>query len=135
MFNIGEVYNRRLDLHKKYGGNIQSGIAPCANHPIIFIFTSPEGKNYGYEDRSVSETEYLYTGEGQFGDMELTRNNLAIVKHKEDGREIYLFKKIKSGFYEFIGEFEYISYKFQQGVDTEKKKRNKIVFTLRKITK
>ena len=39
-FIKGHEYNRRLDLHGKYGGSRQSGISSCADYPMIFIFTN-----------------------------------------------------------------------------------------------
>ena len=46
MFEINKLY-RRSELHDQYGGNRQGGIANCANHPIIFIFTGKSGKGHG----------------------------------------------------------------------------------------
>lgn len=49
MFVKGEVYRRR-DLHALYGGQQQGGISTPSIHPIIFLFTSPLGEEYGYSD-------------------------------------------------------------------------------------
>jgi hypothetical protein len=46
---MGERYRRR-HLHDWYGGNRQSGIAPSADYPFVFLFTSPTGSQYGYVD-------------------------------------------------------------------------------------
>ena len=43
--------------------------------------------------------------------------------------------KVKSGFYEFIGEFRYLSNQIISGVDYEKLGRNVIVFDLLLISK
>ena len=43
MFVVGEEYNRSKDIHDKFGGNRQSGIASCASHPYIFLFTGESG--------------------------------------------------------------------------------------------
>jgi len=130
MFEIGKKYNRQQDLHDKYGGNRQSGIAPCANNPYVFLFTSPRGEEYGYEDTWENESIFRYSSEGQYGDMELERGNLAIKNHKNDGRDLFLFNKVKSGEYEFIGKFEYISHEMKLGVDFDKVNRRTIVFKL-----
>ena len=50
MFVVGEKYSRSKDIHDKFGGNRQSGIASCASHPYIFLFTGESGESYGYED-------------------------------------------------------------------------------------
>ena len=132
-FIEGRRYHRQDDLHDHYGGNPQSGIAPCANYPFIFLFTSSSGDEHGYQDSCRSETEYLYTGEGQFGDMEMTRGNRAILNHVEDGRELHLFKKISSGEYAYVGQFAYQSHSMVAGDDTEGKSRQMIQFRLKKL--
>ena len=133
MFEIGRRYNRQKDLHDVFGGNRQSGISPCAKHPMIFLFTSPKGEDYGYSDYWISDIEFHFTGEGQYGDMELIRGNLAIANHNLDNKKLYLFKKVKSGEYEFNGEFEYITHKFLEGLDYDNNKRKIIAFNLKKI--
>jgi 5-methylcytosine-specific restriction protein A len=106
-FSIGQKYNRQRDLHDRFGGNRQSGIAVCAKHPIILLFESPSGKEVGYKDGYTSRDTYYYTGEGGRGDMQFIRGNKAILNHQIDGRALHLFKKIKTGLYEYIGQFFY----------------------------
>ncbi len=50
MFEIGKIYNRRSDIHSKYGGQEQGGISTPAKFPYIFIFTGNNGEQYGYTD-------------------------------------------------------------------------------------
>jgi 5-methylcytosine-specific restriction protein A len=133
MFIIGNKYNRRRDLHNIYGGNPQSGISKCANFPIIFIFTSPLGRIHGYDDKWVTQEVYQYTGEGQFGNMELMRGNRAIRYHESIGYKIHLFSKTLPGEYEYIGEFRYLKHIFVSGNDTDQRMRNMIVFQLEKV--
>jgi len=76
------LYNRRRDIHAMYGGNWQSGKSPSKEFPFIFIFSGKTGKQYGYDDRWDNANVYTYTGEGQNGDMEFTRGNLALYEHK-----------------------------------------------------
>jgi hypothetical protein len=133
MFRSGRLYNRQKELHNKYGGNRQSGIAPCANHPIVFLFTSSTGRLHGYRDGFISDTEYKYTGEGQLGDMELSRGNLAIKNHVSKGRNLFLFKKEHNGDYSYVGQFRYKRHSFESGIDTDENDRRMIVFTLEKI--
>jgi restriction system protein len=132
-FELFKTYHRQTDLHDKYGGNRQAGIAVCAEHPFIFLFTSPTGDEFGYQDGWRSEDEYVYTGEGQLGDMEMTRGNLAIREHKADGRGLHLFKKVSSGRYGYVGEFEYQSHEVVRGEDGEGKAREVIRFVLSKV--
>ena len=132
-FAVGKRYHRQSDLHNKYGGNRQSGISACSKHPIIFLFSAPTGKESGYEDGFVSNDTYIYSGEGSVGDMEFTRGNKAILNHQAEGRELHLFKKEKSGLYQYIGQFEYASHKKVEGDDIEGNKRKLIQFTLNRI--
>ena len=130
MFEIGRIYHRQKDLHDIYGGNRQSGISSCANHPIIFLFTSPEGSQHGYFDRWESDQIFVYTGEGQFGDMELVRGNKAIQNHLQMRKQLHLFKKINRTEYIYEGEFEYVKHEFVFRSDTENRSRKTIEFYL-----
>lgn len=131
MFDRGKTYNRRTDIHAPYGGNTQSGIAPCANHPYVFLFTGPAGEQYGYQDVWLSATQFSYTGEGQLGNMQMARGNLAIHQHAHDGRELHLFEKTdRSGHYRYLGQFRYLNHQVRQGNDVGGDNRIQIVFTL-----
>lgn len=44
MFEIGKIYNRRSDIHSKYGGQERGGISTPAKFPYIFIFTGNNGE-------------------------------------------------------------------------------------------
>ena len=81
-FEIGTTYRRKPDIHDVYGGGRQSGISPSAEHPFIFIFSGATGESYGYDDGwQEAEKTFLYSGEGQIGDMEFTRGNRALRDH------------------------------------------------------
>jgi 5-methylcytosine-specific restriction protein A len=131
VFERGKTYHRRTDLHARFGGNGQSGIAPCAEHPYVFLFTAPAGEQYGYQDGWLSTTQFSYTGEGQVGDMEMARGNRAIQRHTADGRELHLFEKTdRSGYYRHLGQFRYVSHQLRRGNDVDGDERSQIVFTL-----
>ena len=128
-----QIYHRRRDLHDRYGGQHQSGIATCAKFPYIFLFTSPDGEEYGYRDRWESENLYVLTGQGQFGDMQMEWGNKAILNHIADKQELHFFKKTSPGYYKYVGQFEYDSHDIVQGIDVEGKTRKIIQFKLRKL--
>ena len=118
MFIVGNSYDRQSEIHDKFGGNRQSGISPCAHHPFIFLFASLRGDDYGYQDGWVSEREYLYTGEGIQGDMDMLRGNRQIRDHLQNGKELLLFhRNTSSGSYEYLGKFIYKSHEKRIGVD------------------
>lgn len=133
MFQMGKIYHRQTELHDRYGGNRQSGIASSSNHPYVFLFSSPRGEEYGYKDGWISEDEYLYTGEGQIGDMAMVRGNRAIQDHIANKKELHLFKKRDKGFYEYVGQFEYIAHEIKEGHDGLGQKRQMLVFNLKRV--
>ena len=62
---VPRQHYRRAALHDCYGGQRQGGISTPAQSPIILLFSSPRGADFGYRDGQTSEGLYLYTGEGQ----------------------------------------------------------------------
>jgi len=133
LFEIGRLYTRQTEIHDKYGGNRQSGISVSAAHPYIFLFSSPRGKDFGYADGWAAENEFLYTGEGQLGDMDLARGNLAIHDHRANRKELHLFERRARGQYEYLGQFEYSGHSLKEGQDMAGRRRQTIVFRLKKL--
>ena len=132
-FQIDKVYNRRRDIHALYGGNWQSGICPSRSHPFIFIFSGGKGHTHGYSDLWVSDDIYAYTGEGQVGDMEFTRGNLALLNHLESGKRIFFFEAVGKGLVQYKSELELHDFDYQQGKDTEGNDRQMIIFYFKKV--
>lgn len=126
MFIPGKRYIRK-ELHNKYGGNRQGGIASCSNHPYIFIFTGKSGKQHGYKDEWHENTFY-YTGEGQKGDMEFKRGNKALLNHSKNKKKIILFESDGTGYAEYICELSYNSFDFFETPDTTGVNRTAIKF-------
>src|ERR1035438_6012023 len=90
-FEIGRIYQRQRDIHEKCKGQEQGGISTPAGAPFIFLFTGDTGQQYGYEDKLTDDGVFLYTGEGQTGDMEFVKGNKAIRDHAADGKDLLLF--------------------------------------------
>ena len=134
MFVQGKVYCRR-DLHDTYGGQWQGGISTPAGQPFIFLFSSPKGKDYGYEDEWIDEDLFLYTGEGQQGDMEFVRGNRAIRDHVRDGKELHLFEYVRTGHVRYIGQMICTGYDYRQGLDMYGCDRTIIMFELESVGK
>lgn len=131
-FEIDREYSRLHDIHEVYGGGRQSGISPSSAYPFIFIFTGQTGETYGYEDGwREQDGVYLYSGEGQSGDMEFTRGNRAIRDHVSDGKQLLLFQALgKRKPVRFMGEFISASYDFGTGPDRDGNTRRTIRFHL-----
>lgn len=132
MFEKGKVYNRREDLHAVYGGQMQGGISTPADQDFIMLFTSRAGEQYGYRD-GWTERGYLYTGEGQQGDMTFTRGNLAIRDHEENGKALHLFEAVGRGSVEYVGQMAYTDHETRHGRDVTGNIRKVIVFVLRAV--
>lgn len=133
-FEIGQTYRRQSDIHDVYGGGRQSGISPSADHPFIFIFSGSTGEAFGYEDGwQEAEQTFLYSGEGQLGDMDFTRGNRAIRDHVVDGRQLLLFEALGKGLVRFSGEFVCAGYDFGTGPDRDGTMRRTIRFHLAPI--
>lgn len=132
MFKIGAEYIRSKDIHDKYGGSRQSGISPSASHPLIFLFTGDSGESYGYEDGwQPDEGVFLYTGQGQIGDMEFKHGNKAIRDHVKDGKQLLLFRSLGKGRpVEYLGDFECASLGHGTGLDRDGNIRKTIRFNL-----
>ncbi len=85
MFLPGREY-RRDDIHRLLGGQRQNGIVTPRGRRVVLLFASPRGETDGYQDGwSEDGRFYRYTGEGQYGDMRLTRGNRAVLEHPRAG--------------------------------------------------
>ncbi|MCO4890900.1 HNH endonuclease [Cupriavidus sp. WGtm5] len=130
-FALGRVYDRRTEIHDRFGGSRQSGIAPSSKVRAIFIFTGESGQQYGYFDGRDELGIFSYTGEGQVGDMEFKRGNLAIREHAANGQALHLFKALGKGKgQEYLGEHAYGGHTIRRGTDREGAQRNIIEFQL-----
>ncbi len=129
-FTPGRTYSRREEIHKKYGGQWQSGIATPADQPCIFIFTSGSGEQFGYRDEFKSDGVFWYTGEGQVGDMSMTGGNLALRDHARAGKAIHLFESVATGNVQYVGRFEYLGHHTEDRPDKNGDRRKAIVFEL-----
>jgi len=132
-FEERKIYNRRADIHAKFGGQQQGGVITPSQHPLVIIITGEEGLAHGYDDRTRDDGVFEYFGEGQVGDMVLQRGNLAIASHAADGKNLLLFRKTKEGL-RFVSEMVYDRHHIEQAPDSEGKQREAIVFELRPLS-
>lgn len=96
-FEIGRTYGRQRDIHAHFHGQQQGGISTPVDHPFVILFTGETGEQFGYRDDWTNEGVFLYTGEGQVGDMEFVRGNRAIRDHIVDGKDLLLFEALGKG--------------------------------------
>jgi 5-methylcytosine-specific restriction protein A len=128
-FIVGQTYNRRRDIHAPFGGQRQSGIVTPSNSAIVFLFTG-RGTRHGYTDEWSADGTLRYFGEGQTGDMTLTKGNKAIANHAADGKDLLLFEMLGGGQVRFRGPFNCAGYSFEDGKDQGGTIRKAIVFHL-----
>ena len=131
MFEIGQVYHRQKEIHDVHGGQRQGGISTPAAAPFVFLFTGDTGEQYGYKDGWDASGVFLYTGEGQVGDMEFIRGNAAIRDHAVNGKDLLLFHSLGKGRgYRYLGTFACASWEFRRAPDREGHERQVIIFQL-----
>lgn len=84
---------KRTELHRLFGGSRQSGISPSRQSPNVFFFSDPSsGEQHGYFDDWKDDGCFHYTGEGQHGDQEMVKGNLAILEAAQNGRTLRGFE-------------------------------------------
>lgn len=129
-FEKDRVYNRRAEIHARFGGQQQGGIITPSRHSLVIIITGEEGLTHGYTDRHRDDGVFEYFGEGQVGPMQWVRGNRALRDHSADGRSLLLFKKERTGL-RFQGEMVYTGHHIDRAPDREGNIRDAIVFELR----
>jgi len=129
-FEVGQVYNRRRDIHGRFKGQQQGGISTPADFPIVIAFAGESGTAHGYQDGWTPEGVYRYFGEGQRGDMEWRTGNNAIRDHTLNGKDLLLFQTLGRGEVRFLGEFFYAGYEMEIAPDTDGALRQAIIFNL-----
>jgi 5-methylcytosine-specific restriction protein A len=131
-FEVGRTYNRQKDIHAHFSGQQQGGIITPKDHNLIIIVTGEEGGQHGYADVMREDGVFEYFGEGQVGDMVLLRGNSAVFNHAENGKDLLLFRKSKSGL-RFEGQFVAEGILERDAPDTEGNMRTAFVFELRPL--
>jgi 5-methylcytosine-specific restriction protein A len=126
---IGNVYSR-ADIHDRYGGQRQGGVSTPSQFPYIFLFSGKQGEEYGYEDGQRDDQVYLYSGEGQLGDMEMARGNRAIREAYNNNKTIHLFEYVQPGHVRYVGEMMYVGHHWTEMPDRTGQLRKGIVFEL-----
>ena len=131
-FIPNQLYKRSL-IHDEYGGNRQGGISPSAKVPYIFIFSGKSGAQYGYRDGWDNHNIFSYTGEGQEGDMQFIKGNLALKEHLNRGKRVFLFVIEGGGLVKFSSEMEFYDADYFETPDKNGSNRIGIRFFLKRI--
>lgn len=80
-----------------------------------------------------NENVFSYTGEGQSGDMEFTRGNLALRDHLKNGKRVFLFEQTRKGYVQFVSELTFFDCDYYPTYDTAGKDRIGIKFFLKRV--
>lgn len=128
-FVPGHEY-RRIELHQRFKGNPRSGISTPAESSVIMLFTGASGEQHGYSDGWTSEHTFDYYGEGQTGDQEFKRGNLAVRDHVVTSKSLLMFEATRKAHVKFLGEMTCVGYRIVSAPDTAGNIRNAIVFEL-----
>ncbi len=133
-FAVGAVYRRVEDIHRRLGGQWQSGISTPRNTPYVILFTSRQGKQHGYFDHYDDDGRFCYFGHGQVGDMQMHGGNRAIRDHLKNGKTLLVLLALGDGGHRFLGEYVYEDHYVETGVpDRNGDARNAIVFRLQPV--
>ena len=126
---------QRSRLHDEYGGNRQSGIAPCALYDAVFAFSGPTGGELGYHDEWQEDGFFKYYGAGQVGDMQIQGENARLDQHQKHGDRLFLFdmETEQSGFVYYRGEFERVEAYWDRGPDKSGNDRKRVFWLLRPL--
>jgi hypothetical protein len=130
LFRVGCTYTRS-EIHKRYGGQKQGGISTPAKLPIILLFTGAKrGAKYGYSDGWESNGRFKVTGQGQVGNMQFTRGNVAIRDHAKNRKDLHVFECIARRKVRYVGQMVYASHNLDTKRDRNGSPRTVIVFHL-----
>lgn len=130
-FEIGAVYDRR-SIHEEFGGRRTGSISVPIETDSIFLFVKPAGRRRDYHDRWLKSGDLNFYGEGQQGDMQLVRGNLAVRNHFAACRVLHVFEPAgATHLFRYAGKFKYDRHRFRSGdVGVDGTKRRAIQFHL-----
>ena len=109
------------------------GINPTENTVVLISSISKNGGTFVYHDRWTEEGDYIYSGEGQEGDQEMARGNLALANADKDGKEIRLYVKFSAQDYYYQGVFRLVDYTYENDTGRDGKVRKEYKFRLKKV--
>jgi 5-methylcytosine-specific restriction protein A len=132
-FDVSARYLRK-ELHNRFKGQRQHGISTPASESFVFVFTDPNSEEYGYSDRFLDNGLFIYSGEGQVGDMTMDGGNKRILNHEENGESLYVFEKVGeqngADVVAYDGEYEYVDHYWERAPDDNGDMRDAIRFKL-----
>ncbi len=129
-FEVGQRYHRQKEIHDRFGGQRQGGMSTPKDYHVVFLFTGDRGRQHGYRDEMRADGTFWYTGEGQKGNMRMTKCNRALHNHHALGKRVHLFEDAGRRHVRYIGEVEYLGHHHEDRPDRDGDLRSAIVFEL-----
>lgn len=96
------------------------------NNVLVIISFHRDDNSSPYQDDWKERTLY-YTGQGQNGDQELTRNNKRLNESKDNHTKIYLFESFEKTKYIYCGE-ALLTGKVIEATETDSKNNDRLVY-------
>ena len=136
-----DVVKTYQEVEKDHGINIRAfgrGInTPTNNDEVILISALKllsSDNRFTYHDHFTCDGDFIYSGEGKYGNQTLTRGNKAICDAELNGKKLLLYIRLAKDTYYYQGEFELVEYKIEKSTDAKNTLRDEYKFKLRKIS-
>ena len=136
-----DVVKTYQEIENEYGINISKfgrGINTPKNSDKIILISAlkllSSDNRFTYHDHFTCDGDFIYSGEGKYGNQTLTRGNKAICDAKLDGKKILLFVRLAKDTYYYQGEYEFVEYNIEKSTDAKNTLRDEYKFKLHKIS-
>ncbi|MGE5483616.1 MAG: hypothetical protein ACM3X4_01210 [Ignavibacteriales bacterium] len=110
--------------------NDRVGLALPPGSRSCYCSAMSRDTDLGYEDKWKNDGFFRYVGEGQRGDMRLTKGNKAIAEHGVTGKRLMLFLGESRTQHRFLGYMDCVDHYWTHIPDVDGAPRNGIVFRL-----
>ena len=136
-----DVVKTYQEIENEYGINIRKfgrGINTPKNSDKIILISAlkllSSDNRFTYHDHFTCDGDFIYSGEGKYGNQTLTRGNKAICDAKLDGKKILLYVRLAKDTYYYQGEYEFVEYNIEKSTDAKNTLRDEYKFKLHKIS-
>ena len=112
VFNLelGDILTHK-QLHRTFECSVSGGIRYSSKTETIVIISDPTDPFY----QDYWEGDVLhYTGSGRIGDQKISRENKRLANLNNSNINAYLFEKLRTNHYEFIGEVKLADDPYQE---------------------
>lgn len=135
---VGETIDRARLHDVLGGGDRQGGITRVVSRNEVLVFSGVGGAAHGYAANEGVTTDgiFQYSGQGQVGHQQLTRNNRVLAESDQRGLPVRVFAGT-SGTVVYVGEFVVGEPAFSWkhfGSSTSSRARRGLVFNLLPVT-